>query len=154
MFHFQTWISCLQLITSEGGTKTGSHFKWDSALWEHVIEHTVYCLCCQLWHKRFVPAFIWDFWREGKKWFVPVCRRLLCPFPVSIFLYVSIGAAHVKACMQALGSSIDWRVRELRVISSSLSLLGVTVQIAPRQALSSNPSLLPQLDPHHSDPSP
>ncbi len=53
---------CLQLITSEGSTKMGSHFKWNGALWEHVIERAVYCLCCQLWHKRFVPAFIWDFW--------------------------------------------------------------------------------------------
>lgn len=36
---------------------------------------------------------------------------------VSISLYVSIGAVHVKAYVCALGSGVDWRARELRVIS-------------------------------------
>lgn len=57
---------CLQLITSEGSTKMGSHFKWNGALWELLIECAVYCLCRQLWQKRFVPAFIWDFQGEKK----------------------------------------------------------------------------------------
>lgn len=57
---------CLQLITSEGSTKMGSHFKWNGALWELLIECAVYCLCCHLWQKRFVPAFIWDFQGEKK----------------------------------------------------------------------------------------
>lgn len=57
---------------------------------------------------------------------VSVCRRLLCAFffSVSISSFVSIGAAHVKACVQAMGSGVDWRVRELRVISFPLSPRG------------------------------
>ncbi len=53
-----------------------------------------------------------------------MCRCLLCAFSVSIPSHVSIGAAHAKACTQALGSGVDWRARELRVISLPLSPRG------------------------------
>lgn len=62
--------------------------------------------------------------KKKKKRFVSVCRWLLCAFSVSVPSYVSIGAAHAKACTQALGSGVDWRARELRVISLPLSPRG------------------------------
>lgn len=84
----------------------------------------IYCLCCQLGHKQFVPVFIWVFWRGGGVGggVVSVCRRLLSAFfPIWISLCILIGVAHAKACMQGLGSGSDWHVREVGVISVSLS---------------------------------
>lgn len=108
----------------------------------------IYCLCCQLGHKQFVPVFIWVFWRG--ECCVCVQTSFVCFFPHMNFL------VHLDRCcscesMHAGAWERFWLTCEGGRCYLCLSLLGVTVQIAPCQALSSNSSLLPQLDPHHSD---
>lgn len=120
MFHLPTWISCiscLELMTSEGSTEMDRHFKWARALWELLSDSAVYCLCCQLLHKLFVPAFIWDF---SRFLCVRVCVKIsLCPF---IHKYFLVSFDRCSSCKRL--QAVDWRVRKLRVISPPLSLWG------------------------------
>ncbi len=155
MLHFQTWISYISAFNS---TLQRGAQKWAAILngtgpcesmWLSVL--SIACALSSGTNDLFQRLFVIS--EERKKMLcVGVRTSFVCFFYVSISSFVSIGAALAKACVQAMGSGADWRVREL-VLSLSLSLLGVTVQIAPCQARSSNPLLLPQLDPHHSDPS-
>lgn len=120
MFHLRTWISCISALNSSHqreARKVDSHFKWAGALWELLTDGAVYCLCCRLLHKLFVPAFIWDFLRFLC---VRVCVKVsLCPFIHKYFL-----VRFDRCCSCKSLQAVDWRVRKLRVISPLLSLWG------------------------------
>lgn len=89
-----------------------SHIKWSVALWEH----EVYCLCCQLLLKRFVTVFIWTF-SEGweRVWYL--CVEVSCVLSHEYFLVRLNRCCSGESMHVVLGSCVDWRMRELRVIS-------------------------------------